>query len=713
MEFILFIGIIILLFWVGSLSGRISMLEKRIRGQVTVEPLAKPVPTASEHQTFLQPKSVATPPFMEMPKPPASYNIPEKKPMTEAQATEVATGWLNKIGMVALLLGMVFFFKYAVDQGWINPWMRVGIGFIVAGLLVYLGELWKEKYGSKAHALSGGGIALFYFTIFAMYQFYILVSQPVAWVLMLVVAVLSIFLSFRYSSLTLGFLGFFGAYGSPLMLSSGKDQQVSLLAYLTVLNIVAVAICVKKFWSELLFLALMGTIVDYSAWAGNYSTTENTFNSLFFIILTALVLVVGSAALVRYHKEKNTLQPNFDKALSLVYILAGCFYFVAIWLLLDGTYHNYLAPLALLGSVLFFFTYALVDRLEFKSINYCLSLVAAWLLVYSAVWQFSGKPLTFALLLISLVGMAIGFLLKREELRVWSLVVLFVSLFKSLFDPYGAADTVFLFNAKFGLMFANTLGLLFVGWLYTKFEPTEFEKNTEKVLQIMAAVVLWFSVSWDLNIFRLGFQGSSMALWWVVYPMALAWVGYAGKRSALLKLSLLLLCAGLIKVLVVPYTIGAPFLFNAKFGLMLLQSIGLFVVGSLYAKAENKPENLDVFYVLGSLLLWLGVSWDLGHYFQGSQSVNARNLLLSLWWVVYAVVLMAVSSAFRKPVFRKVAIALFALSILKVFLYDVSALDTPYRIVAFIVLGVILLSVSFAYRKNKEKIVNFLEGEKE
>ncbi len=43
--------------------------------------------------------------------------------------------------------------------------------------------------------------------------------------------------------------------------------------------------------------------------------------------------------------------------------------------------------------------------------------------------------------------------------------------------------------------------------------------------------------------------------------------------------------------------------------------------------------------------------------------------------------------------------------------YDVQALDTPYRIISFIVLGVILLSVSFAYKKNKEKITAFIAGE--
>ncbi len=589
MEIILFIAIIILFFWIASLSNKVVVLEKRLKQGVVSSNAEK----SEGYKVDEKPKEIFAP------KPPVEYGQAVlSTPMTEAQQTELATNWLNRIGIVAVVLGMVFFFKYAIDQGWITPWMRIIIGFLVSGLLVYLGELWKEKYGKRAQALSGGGIALFYFTIFAAYQFYNIMPQPVAWAIMLAVAALSVCLSFRYSSLVLGVLGFFGAYGSPLMLSSGRDQQVGLIVYLTVMNIVALAICVKKFWAELLFLGLLGTIIDYLFWAHTYSSQQNTFTSIFFVILTSLLMVLGAPALLRYHRGNNAVPEFIDKNLSALYIFAGAFYFFSIWVLLNRDFHNFLAPIALLGSVIFFFAYALADRLEYRAINYCLSFAGGALLVSAALWQFDGKAQGLALLGIALLGTSLGFLAKREELRVWGLIVLFLSLFKSLFEPYAAQDEVFLFNAKFGLMFANTLAMLFVGWMYSKFPVSKFEENAS-----------------------------------------------------------------------------------------------------------------DVVYATASLLLWFAVSWEIVEYLRNSESSNARNLLLSLWWVMYAVILMITGSLTRRSVFRKVSIALFALSILKVFLYDVQALDTPYRVVAFIVLGVILLSVSFSYRKNKEKIVNFLEGD--
>jgi len=57
---------------------------------------------------------------------------------------------------------------------------------------------------------------------------------------------------------------------------------------------------------------------------------------------------------------------------------------------------------------------------------------------------------------------------------------------------------------------------------------------------------------------------------------------------------------------------------------------------------------------------------------------------------------------------RKLAIAGFGLTILKVFLVDSSSLSDVNRIISFIMLGVILLSVSFFWYRNRERIKQFL-----
>ena len=50
-----------------------------------------------------------------------------------------------------------------------------------------------------------------------------------------------------------------------------------------------------------------------------------------------------------------------------------------------------------------------------------------------------------------------------------------------------------------------------------------------------------------------------------------------------------------------------------------------------------------------------------------------------------------------------ISIVLLAMTVLKVFLVDISTLERGYRIAAFIVLGAILLAVSFFYQRSRTK----------
>ena len=54
----------------------------------------------------------------------------------------------------------------------------------------------------------------------------------------------------------------------------------------------------------------------------------------------------------------------------------------------------------------------------------------------------------------------------------------------------------------------------------------------------------------------------------------------------------------------------------------------------------------------------------------------------------------------RSAFVRWQALVLIAATIVKVFVYDVSELDRAYRILSFIVLGALLLAISFVYQRN-------------
>jgi uncharacterized membrane protein len=55
----------------------------------------------------------------------------------------------------------------------------------------------------------------------------------------------------------------------------------------------------------------------------------------------------------------------------------------------------------------------------------------------------------------------------------------------------------------------------------------------------------------------------------------------------------------------------------------------------------------------------------------------------------------------RRAGLRLVAMVLFGVTILKIFFYDLSFLQTLYRIFSFIGLGLILLAMSYLYQRYK------------
>ena len=74
---------------------------------------------------------------------------------------------------------------------------------------------------------------------------------------------------------------------------------------------------------------------------------------------------------------------------------------------------------------------------------------------------------------------------------------------------------------------------------------------------------------------------------------------------------------------------------------------------------------------------------------------------LSLLWTLYAAVALAWGFLRSNPAVRYAALALFGLTVLKVFAVDLGAVKAGYRILSFLVLGVVLLLVSVAYQKRR------------
>ena len=115
---------------VSTINARLDALEKNANRPVTPSPIAAPAP-----EEIPAPATVSVPvtaPTPAVTPPPAA----EKPPRPPLEWEQILGGnWLARIGVLALIVGVGFFLKYAFDNNWIGPAARVILG-VVAGLVM-------------------------------------------------------------------------------------------------------------------------------------------------------------------------------------------------------------------------------------------------------------------------------------------------------------------------------------------------------------------------------------------------------------------------------------------------------------------------------------------------------------------------------------------------------------------------------------------------
>ena len=83
---------------------------------------------------------------------------------------------------------------------------------------------------------------------------------------------------------------------------------------------------------------------------------------------------------------------------------------------------------------------------------------------------------------------------------------------------------------------------------------------------------------------------------------------------------------------------------------------------------------------------------------------NAAQVAISLSWGAYAALCLAWGMTRRSRIARWLGLVVLAAAVLKLFLWDLSFLEQPYRILSFGVLGLILIGVAWAYSRYGERL---------
>jgi len=463
--------------------------------------------------------------------------------------TLIAGRWLNRVGIIALLLAVAFFLKYAFENNWIGPAGRIAIG-LLAGTLLLVWSQWLLGRGYRyfSEGIAGLGAGVLYLSLYAAWNYYHLLPQAVAFVGMMAVTAGMATLALGRNSQRIALLALAGGYATPLLVSTGTDQQLILFSYLLALNAGMLLMARVRDWWSLEVLAFLATLTYFVGWYDSfYDATKlaatATWATLFFAQFAALPVLRARAQGTIPGRQVVLVLAN---ASWYLLVLRGLLWPERRWTLT-------VAVLALAAAHLWIARLAPEEEKKegLPFVRILFAGLALTLVTLAIPIRLDGKWITIAWAVEGAVLVWSGFATRVRLLRGAGLILFAVTALRLFSIPITAG--AFLLNARFATFFVAVLCFA-VGLYFARMNKEQLggdEQNYFGVVGVAINVFLLWALSmevWD----ALGRQAATnaaeaelaqqlgLSLLWVLYATVLTVVGFRAAQAGLRWQGLLL-----------------------------------------------------------------------------------------------------------------------------------------------------------------------------
>jgi len=675
---------------------------------------------------------------------------------------------INKIGILILVLGISFFVKYAIDKNWINEPARVGIGLLAGALVMGIAHRLKTNYKAFSSVFVAGAFAIFYFTIAIAFQEYHLFSQTVAFAIMVVITIFSAFISVSYNRQELGVMSLIAGFAVPFMVSTGEGSYVVLFTYIAILNIGMLLISYFKKWNIVSVLAFLFTCTLYLTWWNNWSAptsvpylgafifaalfylifsigtvinnlrSKGTFSKIQYFMIVANTFFFFGMGMVIIGNWKLDIQGLFTVALGIYNLVFAIVLYRRFGLDKNAIY-------LLLGLTLTFAT--LTIPIQFKG-NYitlfwaCEAVLLFWLAKKSKIDIFKwSAAIVQALMLVSLMmdwehtytsaGNAGTLIQPVFIVGLVALVSLFYTYFILKKDNQPTTFFEFTFYPAIYRKAIFVLGIVFsyfVGILETHYITTIFNESFAAIASYTAVyhylfsiILIYFLLKKESPILK---KGSLMLgiINVVIYIFLFSALPIREIQGELFKpvrnfaiyfmhfvflftniYFLYLLIKNTIKQAVFPEfkTKYALWILSLVVVVMLSQELmvqGVFLNSGITAERWLPLTTTDV-----TSEAYYNLHEDFLMTISRLKTQIVKVGFPILWGVIsFIILIIGIKKDWKQ--LRIIALSLLGITIIKLFLYDINDASETGKIIAFIMLGVLILIISFVYQKLKKLV---------
>jgi uncharacterized membrane protein len=655
----------------------------------------------------------------------------------------------NKIGIAILILGISFFVKYAIDKDWIREGNRVIIGLVCGAILLGIAHRIRNQYRAFSSVLAGGGLAVFYFSIaFAFHQYH-LIDQQMAFIIMIVITAWGVVLSLLYDRLELSILATIGGFITPFLVSTGNNNYIALFTYLSILNSGLLVLAWFKKWPAINFIALFFTIIIYGGWLLNGDWFRYNHELPYrpaLIFATIFYLQFMTMNIIHNLRMKRTF-----KSLDFIVMLGVNFlYYAAGMVILDSSDNEnyegvFTASLAVFNLLLLllFRNRKSVDKnfvllltgltISFASLFAPVELEGNYITLFWAAemvvlfWLFTRSGLKLMKITSLILGglMLISLFIDWSDIYLTGEGIIRVIINKGFVTAAVVSAALFIYRRLVYLQ-ANSffLGSITNAWVKNYF--------------LIASIALFYlagllEIFYQFNSrFELPLHLIYLLLYTLIFSIVLLRIYNQSGQMVLLRFSLTVFCL-VLYFLYSSDTIGLSFILSKTnnhggyfVGHWIASSLLFLLLYELiqfYRKHRNSwidyqshfswlmvaaiitVLSIEVYHIL----IWTEYKYD-------EQWTYAENLYykagLTILWSVCSFIMMWLGMKYSFRVLRIISLTLFTVILIKLFLYDIRNIPPGGKIAAFILLGILLLVVSFMYQRLKKIIIDDIDEEK-
>ena len=681
-----------------------------------------PRPVASRHPT--------PPPTTPQPTPPKSTEPPRPpEPPTDWEKF-IGENLISKIGIAILVLAIGFFVKYAIDNNWIGPSGRVAVGLLCGAILIVVAHRLRNHYKAFSSVLIGGGLAVLYFTIALAYHEYQLLGQTTAFILMLVITAFSVALSLLYNREELAIIALLGGFVTPFLVSNGSGDYQLLFTYLLILNTGLLVIAYYRAWRLLNGLAFGFTVVLFGSWLiglpGNIPQSVYYGGAAFGTAFYALFFVAGVARTIR--EKKKFIASDF-----LILLLNTCLYFgVSLYFLSQLGLERYKGLYcAIMGVIHLSLSWLLFRRQSVdKNILYLLIGITLSFVSLTAPLQLHGHYITmfWATEAVLLYWLFLQSKLRLIGLASWLvLAAMLVSLAWDWVNIYliGPPGMTIVFNKGYmtGLYCAVACFVIF---------RMQRETAMAMIMLFAAAALLFIAGALEIGYqFNHRYPRLDIAsFYFLLYTWIFIWLLTVVDRR-LSSIDFRVLNMVLLGLGILVYLLALPEVFGLQQVMLegrqyqihfVAHWVGAVVVLVLLYRlteayrAGSWTVEAAVFAwaVAGVAVVFLSAEGQMLVnllFYSGRNPLNELQRVYSktglpILWGLCSFVCMWLGMRHKFRPLRIFSLALFMITLLKLFLFDIRDIPIAGKIAAFFCLGVLLLVVSFMYQRLKKILID-------